>query len=157
MNNLFSLQPVDASKENYNITLRNENAAPMFSEKNAATIALKKAGIYRRIKPIKKLPVNTTDDYVLAMINEDVIAYENNREELMPVTVSRIEKDSLLSLFVKVEEEQSGKKQLNTYYFKLNNENGKTNIKPLLFIKKYKAAKQKKSLKIIYHKKRITT
>ena len=156
MNNAFSLKPVVVSKENYNITVRNEYAASMISEKNTANPALKKAAI-SRIKPIKKLPVNSNDDYVVAMINEDVITNENAREELMPVVVSSNEKDRLLSLFVKVEEEQSGKKQLNTYYFKLNNENGKTDIKPLLFIKKYKAAKQKNTLKTIHHKKRITT
>jgi len=108
-------------------------------------------------KPIKKRPVNNSDDYVLAMINEDVLTDKSNTEEWMPVAVSSNEKDSILSLFVKVEEEQSGKKEVNTYYFKLNKEKGKTDIKPLLFIKRYKAAKQKNSLKGTHHKKRITT
>lgn len=144
------------SKEGYNTTVRNEYAAAMVFKKNTGVPVLKKAGILKP-KPIKKRPVNNSDDYVLAMINEDVLTDKSNTEEWMPVAVSSNEKDSILSLFVKVEEEQSGKKEVNTYYFKLNKEKGKTDIKPLLFIKRYKAAKQKNSLKGTHHKKRITT
>ena len=111
----------------------------------------------------KKQPASIIEkEYVLAMINEDEMLNKN-----IPATVATSilnkEKDSLLSALVKVEEEQSGKKQINTYYLQLKTENGKTNITPLLIMKKYKLSGQKNKLlklpanKSSTGKKRIST
>jgi beta-lactamase regulating signal transducer with metallopeptidase domain len=108
----------------------------------------------------KKQIANTEDYNVLAMVNEDALPGTIRDNETKLTVVSNKEKDSLqhAPVFVKIEEEQSGKQQSLTYYFKLKKDDGgKTDVKPLLFIKKYTTTKAKKALKSASPKKRITT
>ena len=69
----------------------------------------------------------------------------------------------MTSLIVKIEEQQSGKQQVNTYYFNIKDDHGNTEIKPLLLMKKFKASVDKnhklksKNLKQLSYKKRIST
>lgn len=139
-----------------------ENPAPIIFDKNPARFLSKKALTKNSTSTKKQSLINSyNNDYVLAMINED--ALNNKSAESIVTAISSREKDSLLSVLVKIEEEQSGKKQINTYYFKLKNNNGNTDITPLLIINSYKASRQKNSIKklpvtkLIFGKKRITT
>ena len=137
-----------------------ENPAPIIFDKSPVHLSSKKK-ITKSTSLINKQSSveNNIDEYVLAMINEDEL--KNKPVELMATTVSSKEKDSLFSVLVKIEEEQSGKKQINTYFFKLKDNNGKTDITPLLIIKKYKNTRQKSNIKklpatkLIKDKKRV--
>ncbi len=138
-----------------------ENFAPIIFDKSPVHLSSKKI-ITKSTSLIKKHPSvgNNIDEYVLAMINEDEL--KNKPVELVATAISSKEKDSLLSVLVKIEEEQSGKKQINTYFFKLKNNDGKTEITPLLIIKKFKGTMQKNNSKksatrLIKNKKRIIT
>lgn len=122
--------------------------------------AVRSPKIARSKKPlVKKHPVSATDDYVLALVNEDALPGKIKKEQELLTPVSNKEKDSLQTSFlVKIEEEQSGKKQRTTYYFKLKSDNGTTSLKPLLFIKKFKVASLKKTDgKLQMRKQRVTT
>ena len=139
-----------------------ENSAPIIFDKSPARFLSKKVVGRNSVSTKKQILVNAdNNEYVLAMVNEDVL--KNKPAELMITAISSKEKDSLLSVFVKIDEEQSGKKQINSYYFKLNNNNGNTDITPLLIINSYKVTRQKSTIKkhphtkLISGKKRITT
>lgn len=110
--------------------------------------------VLKKQAPASKLE----DDFVLALVSEDAISGKLELPHATFTMVSKKEKDSTQSaVVIKIEEEQSGTRQRNTYYFKLKNENGETDIKPLLFLKKYKATKQAAAKKETAHKKRVTT
>jgi hypothetical protein len=95
-------------------------------------------------KPIKKEP---GVEYVNAIINETLLDPLLN---LSPVITQVIEKEiNNIKYFVKIEEEQSGKKETNTYYFELNNNNGSTDITPLIILNKIKVAGKKNPVKPI--------
>lgn len=86
-------------------------------------------------KPVHIVKEKPEENYTLALVNEDLLN-ENNIDNITPVTVSS--KETVDSVFyVKVTEEQSGKKQQNVYYFKMNKDNGKTSVKPLLLMQKH--------------------
>ena len=82
---------------------------------------------------IKKLPVTKTDDnYTIALINYDLV---KNHNQLIAVAANEKENaDS--SFYVKIEEQQSGKKQMSVYYFQLKKNKGNTSVKPLLLLSK---------------------
>lgn len=106
----------------------------------------------------KQVPVDTEKEYVMAMVNEDELLNKNTPAATIATAISNTEKDSLLSALVKIEEEQSGKKQINTYYFQLKDNKGKMDITPLLIMKKYKLTQQKSKLpKLSTGKKRVST
>lgn len=139
-----------------------EHSAPIIFNKSPTQFLSKKAAAKNSVSTKKQSLIKAdNDDYILAMINED--AFKNKPAESLITAISTKEKDSLFAVFVKIEEEQSGKKQINSYYFKLKNNNGNTNITPLLIINSYKATRQKSRLKklpfikLISGKKRITT
>jgi bla regulator protein blaR1 len=145
-----------------NVANSQENSPKIISDQGYSKPESKKT-IVHKIHLAKKQPKTNADkEYILAMINEDELLNKN-----MPATIatsiSNKEKDSLLSKLVKIEEEQSGKKQINTYYFQLKDDKGKTDITPLLIMKKYKLSPQKNKLhklranKLYTGKKRIST
>jgi beta-lactamase regulating signal transducer with metallopeptidase domain len=90
----------------------------------------------------KKLPAKgPTEDYVNAFINEELL---NPISQVEPIVSQAVEKEIKDSKFVvKIEEQQSGKKQVNTYYFELNNKDGNAAIKPLIMLNKIKASAKK--------------
>ena len=93
-------------------------------------------------KPIKK---ETGVEYVNAFINEALL---DPAHQLTPVITQVIDKETNhIKYFVKIEEEQSGKKETNTYYFELNSNNGSTDITPLIILNKIKASGKKNAVK----------
>jgi beta-lactamase regulating signal transducer with metallopeptidase domain len=80
-------------------------------------------------------------DYVNAYINEDLLNTAI-RDEVIPSQVVEKELPKLTSL-VKIEYQQSGKKQVSTYYFELKNNNGNAALKPLIMLNKYHAKAKK--------------
>ena len=105
-------------------------------------------------------------NYLLALVNED--AFKNVNDKAAVTLVADKGKANLPSMLVKIEDQQSGKKQTNTYYFKLKEDkDGKANILPLLLLQNYsvpeiadpgkKLNKAKASLHFSLHKRRVTT
>jgi beta-lactamase regulating signal transducer with metallopeptidase domain len=138
-----------------------EQIAPIIADKILAKAILPKPATSVKKHALKKQQIENDGDYeVLAMVNEEALQAKTGENEPILAVVSRKEKDSVLHspVIVKIEEEQSGNKQSVTYYFKLKkDESGATDVKPLLFIKKYATTKVKKLAKPAVHKKRITT
>jgi hypothetical protein len=160
-----------AIRVNPAVPIKNENKEVVVSEKEQHSPIISDRIRPKPVSPQTKLTVgkqspekkqiaNNYDYEVLAMVNEDALPGKIRDNEPMLTIVSNKEKDSLqhAPVFLKVEEEQSGRKQSVTYYFKLKKDDGgKTNVKPLLFIKKYTTTKVKKAIKSASPKKRITT
>ncbi len=81
---------------------------------------------------------NTADtevEYSIALVNEELLKLN---KELQNISVQAADKEEPATpeLFVKVEEEQSGIKEKNTYLLQLKNNNGTTEIKPLIILNK---------------------
>lgn len=97
--------------------------------------------IVKTRKPVK-VKISEPEEYSLALINEELLKRD---QELQAVAVQAAEKAAEAEkLFVKIEEEQSGKKQKNTYYFEVNNENGVPQVKPLVILNKFNKAEPNK-------------
>jgi len=90
-----------------------------------------------KIKAKKRVTITENKEFILTMVNDELL--ENKALEATVSTVVNKEKDSVRSVFVKIEEQQSGQPQTNTFYLKVNDTNGKTAIQPLIIIKKFKA------------------
>jgi bla regulator protein BlaR1 len=99
---------------------------------------------------IKKAEVNNTNtntNYTLALINKDLL-----NGHMQSIAIAANQKDVPdSSYYIKVEEQESGKKQTNVYYFQLNTDNGQTSVKPLMLLKKHlnKKASVKKSVSLV--------
>ncbi|MEO6720917.1 MAG: M56 family metallopeptidase [Ferruginibacter sp.] len=80
----------------------------------------------------------TENHYVNAYINEELLTPSDAQKDI-PILTS--EKDIAdVRYYVKIEEQQSGKKQTNTYVFELKNENGLPSVKPLIILNKLKVS-----------------
>ncbi len=139
-----------------------ENLSPIISNIKAPTTISKKIAATKPNAAKEKLPSKLDADYLVVLVNEDELLQENIPAPIA-TTISNKAKDSLLSAFVKIEEQQSGEKQVNTYYLKLKSIDGKTDITPLIILKKYKTNTQKTKqqklpdVKIVNGQKRIST
>ena len=94
--------------------------------------------IQQQKKPaaLKAAENNADLDYSLALVNEELL--QTNKEIESTVTaIAEKEESTTKEIFVKIEEEVSGKKKKNTYYLQLTNKDGQTKIKPLLIVNKY--------------------
>ena len=74
-------------------------------------------------------------DIVNAFVNEELIDPVQPAEPIISQVVEKVINNET-KYFVKIEEEQSGKKQNNTYLFELNIKDGNTDIKPLIILHK---------------------
>jgi hypothetical protein len=83
----------------------------------------------KQFPPEIKTPLD--NNYTLALINEDLL--NNINTGPLSSNVSEKDKQGSYSL-ITIQEEQSGKAQLNRYYFQLINENGRLKLKPLLLL-----------------------
>lgn len=92
----------------------------------------------------KKRPLRVQEiDYLNAYINEELLNPTITGE---PVITRVSEKESNHSkYFIKIEEQQSGIKQINTFYFELNTQEEKEPIKPLIMLNRI-IAPDKKSI-----------
>ncbi len=120
-----------------NIVSKENMPAKIFVNNKLLKIpAVKKAAA--PVKPaVIKAAQNTAGlDYSLALVNEELL---KTNKELASAAIAIADKEGIFTkeIFVKIEEEQSGKKQKNIYYLQLDNKNGQTKIKPLLILNKY--------------------
>ncbi len=149
--------------KNNNQSLMNENV--VYNEKPLTKIltgkpmpVLKKLNLVGNKKDIKELPT----DYVNAYINEELLSPNTTLELATFVTDKEIKEQKY---YIKIEEQLSGSKQTNTYYFELNNKDGNQDIKPLIILNKFKKAapvklqsiKKSTDSSLLPRKKRITT
>jgi beta-lactamase regulating signal transducer with metallopeptidase domain len=138
---LFS--PVKISTINNTIAIKN-----IFPEKKIQTIASTdhaialidrskintKKGIKNKAVETEKKSTKKDNDYSVALINQDLLQPTEPLDYTI-TTVSEKEKINSPKYFVKIEEERSGVKNNNVYYFQLSRDSGKNAVKPLIFLK----------------------
>ena len=138
------------------------------SKENSVATIINKPLLQTKTKPAKPLNLNknpagkpkkveAVEDFTLALINEELLN-KHIQANILPILVS--DKEDPHKYFIQIEEEQSGKKQSKVYYFRLDNENGKTNVEPLLLLNKLtgkKATVKKLPQSLKPAKKRITS
>lgn len=94
-----------------------------------------KALIPKKNKIRNQLSYEQDGDFVNAFINEELL---NPGSQVEPILARAVEKEINNSrILVRIEEEQSGKKPTNTYYFEINSINGNAVIKPLIILNKF--------------------
>lgn len=86
---------------------------------------------------------NRGQEFVEAYINEDLITTPELVVAPGSLVSERGDSSNRLKYFVKVEEQESGKKQKNTYYLEVTRENGNIAVKPLVIYNKYTSPKKK--------------
>ena len=84
--------------------------------------------------------------YMNAFINEELLT--DNVNQAIPSPASKKEITGI-KLLIKIEEQQSGKEQTNTYLFELKNDNGKPSVRPLIILNKLKFSGKSKSAKTV--------
>jgi hypothetical protein len=92
-------------------------------------------------------------DYTITLVNEELLHPSIPKENIAVCIADKEEGDAAKELWVKVEEEESGKSEKKTYYYQLSDYNGKQEIKPLVMTNRYKKSarnKNTKKLKGIY-------
>jgi len=84
---------------------------------------------------IKIQPAEKFSEYTTAYINDELLA---NQKELQELTLQVASKglEIAKTVLVKIEEEQSGREEKNTYLLELKNSNGETAIKPMVLLNK---------------------
>jgi hypothetical protein len=93
----------------------------------------------RKASRIKTQPKKEIESpYVNAFVNEELLT-SHVTDEGKAILTSQNEGNEI-SYLVKVEEQQSGKKQTNIYLFELKSENNKPSIKPLIILNKLKVS-----------------
>jgi bla regulator protein blaR1 len=103
------------------------------------SVITQKSKLVAKSAPQKKRNKKETESpYVNAFINEELLN-PNHPEIALPLLASENDNDEIKYL-VKIEEQQSGKKQTNTYVFELKSENGLSSIKPLIILNKLKVS-----------------
>ncbi len=161
---ISNILPIQSNKVLQKKHLKQDIPSPIIVEKGVAKLASKKVIARPTLLSKKSTSIKIDkNEYLLALINEDELFNKKQSPEVLPSAIVNQKKDSLQSVFVKVEEVQSGKEQTNIYYFNLKDDNGKIEIKPLLILKKMKVEYKKigtKKLNFTKHivgKKRIST
>jgi beta-lactamase regulating signal transducer with metallopeptidase domain len=91
---------------------------------------IKKSRYDKEAKTVEK-------NYINAFVNEELLA-DHTPELAVPVLAARKDMPDEMRYIVEIEEQESGKKQTNTYVFELKNQNGKTSVKPLIILNKLK-------------------
>jgi len=88
-------------------------------------------GISRKRTTKKQHTIKPDTGYTFAMINNGLL---NNNKQIAIAANDKEDADS--SYYVKIEEQQSGNKQMNIYYFQLSKTNGNTIVNPLILLSK---------------------
>ena len=104
----------------------------------------KNTAVVLKGKPKKKQKKQPENDFVNAFINEEILNPDVNNEAIVSLVAQKEMTGS--RIIVKIEDQQSGKKQTNTYIFELNNTEGKMDIKPLIIMNKSKVRINKSAL-----------
>ena len=149
-------QPV-AAKQARNYIIQNINL-PIFKksylEQPSRNLIASKPPKFRVVKKDKSAnslvtqPRQTPEkDYVNAFINEELITPMEHAQAIISQAAEREIPKS--TYFVRVEEQESGKRGTNTYYFELNHNDGDLLVKPLIMVNKSPLLIKRKNLKHI--------
>lgn len=149
--NLFKFENF-SNERLQNVILKSDPMELIVAKKPASRKAKAK---FKLAHPVEK------EDFVNAYVNDELLTGSENA----PVATNVVEKElAATKYYVKIEEQQSGKKQTNTYYLELNNVDGSVNIKPLIIMNNIKANSTTKSANDSLHtrannlkKKRVTS
>lgn len=138
------------------------NSSPVVIEKLPAMLfannrLIKKPGI-KKLKSFMKSPIikateNIEDaDYSFALVNEELL---KKNKELANLATGIAYKEASITkeIVVKIEEEESGKKQKNTYYLQVTNKEGQIKIEPLLLLNKFHDTTSEKKMQPVIIKK----
>jgi beta-lactamase regulating signal transducer with metallopeptidase domain len=109
----------------YKTELNNRIEPPLLEPKTTS---------FSRKRKSNQSPKKSETEYVDAYINEDLLA-PTERFDAIPSQAAELEVPNS-NYIIKVEEQQSGKKQISIYYFELKNVEGETAIKPLIIMNK---------------------
>ena len=125
---------------NINMTLEKRSSQTYVSNPVATSVtAVSNLQKSRKANRIKKQPKKEIESpYVNAFINEELLT-SHRTDEGKAIPAAKNEGNDV-SYFVKIEEQQSGKKQTNIYLFELKSENNKPSIKPLIILNKLKVS-----------------
>ncbi|MEO7766116.1 MAG: M56 family metallopeptidase, partial [Ferruginibacter sp.] len=138
---------------NLKIDVLKKSIKPLFAKfenpyrEHSATLAYKNLPV-RRInarmigkkvsKSKKQVERQPERDYVNALINEELLYTPPQVEPIVSQIAERQTNNS--KFIVVIEDQQSGKRPTNTYYFELNSKDGNPAIKPLLMLNKFKVS-----------------
>jgi beta-lactamase regulating signal transducer with metallopeptidase domain len=156
MNKMTQVKTITAFNKMYSLPLQQKVNEYPFAKEEANTtqsinikpsLILPEAAIEVKKRNIKKVIENdnTNDNYTIALINKDLLHKKNIATA---ISAADMAEDSIGEYFVKIEEQQSGKKRENVYYFELNKNDGEPTVKPLIFLQKpvYKTFHAKKKI-----------
>ena len=103
-----------------------------------------------RVKKIAITPTPEEFEYNTALINEELLTKDKQIQlQDMAIQAANKELQAVNKIIVKIEEEQSGVKDKKTYIVELKNNDGRTEIKPLvIFNKKVKKFSEKATTKL---------
>ncbi|MEO6730985.1 MAG: M56 family metallopeptidase [Ferruginibacter sp.] len=124
----------------------------VFTTVPAKSIKNKKSLIKRKAN---KQPAKDPGDLVNAYINEELLNPSVHSQSSVFQAAQKEVSDSSL-YYIKIEEQQSGKKQINTYYFELDNNDGNPAIKPLIMLNKFRSVVKKGTRRNIINTLHIT-
>jgi beta-lactamase regulating signal transducer with metallopeptidase domain len=141
--NIFALSA--KTKFNQPVFSKNlANSTEKESSKKSKNSKIFSRFVYKnKTKKINKNIEDATETYPIAFVNEALL---QSNVELENTATNIVNNETLAaqSIIVKVEEENSGTRGKKLYYLQLNNDHGKTAIKPLAFINKQQPGKPTK-------------
>ncbi|UAY51025.1 M56 family metallopeptidase [Ferruginibacter albus] len=83
------------------------------------------------IRQNKTTVVNKQDEgYTIAIINTNLLKRKKQETAIIPVVNKEPEKE----YYIKVEEQQSGNKDMKVYYYELKKDNNKTSVEPIMIL-----------------------
>ncbi len=142
---VVNIIPIQLNKPLQKAEIKLDIFSPIIIDKGLVQLSSKKS-FTRPLSLSKKQKSKSINEneYLLALVNEEEMFNKKQYPKTVPIAIQNQEKDSMQSFFVKIQEEQSGKQQINTYYFNLKDNNGAIEIKPLIIFKKFKVGVEKK-------------
>ncbi len=159
----YQIAPLDAFYKPVKFTLNENNKIfglnnrPQISPKTNSFSGKSSGKVLNHISFPTKKDNKPDDAATVAYINEDLFKKEIPAEKIQLVANTEVSNSQHRDIYVKIEEEQSGKNQNNSYIFKLSENNGQATIKPLIILKKKSnVATDDSTLKKVSKKKLIT-
>jgi len=130
-NNIASIKTVTAFNHQPIATIYPASNKEIITNEHSTALTTRPVTNRRRIA--KCSSVNKQgNDYTIALINDALL---KNHKQLIALAANDKE-DADSSYYVKIEEQQSGNKQMNVYYFQLTKNNGATIVNPLILLSK---------------------
>lgn len=119
-----------------------ENSSINFFSGSPIKLIKENGRVAKKSRNEKRQTIEPDKEFMNVFINEELIKPIRQPE---PIIIPVADKEIINSkyLIIIIEEQQSGKKQTDTYYFELDNKNDNTAIKPLIILKKFKTSVKK--------------